>query len=290
MKSILPGASNKSSDALIFSGDDIVNLRVSPQLVRWGDLDTAHVEFLARDIALNGQQSAVTVRKGADGRAELVAGRHRHAAVLLLNSEPSKYKLENPVSLIAIYRNISDEQVIRASFAENTGKPLTCMDLCLAAAKLANTGKLAHKQIAAIITTPHHKISASRVSQLLALAKLPQSIQLALHEGRLPESAARAILSLGLDDKGMQDIANEFEEGELTAGEIISLANEGRREKGKKVKRTLNDVRRVLDGIGTSKAMDFLSWLEGEFRDDSVLESIFGEEDDENEDEVEDEK
>lgn len=277
-KLTLAGATRAT--AYRFSGDEIATLAESPQLVRWGGLTEGHVAWLATDIAARGQQTPVLVRRAADGKPELVAGRHRRAAILRINADPVAYGLpaETSVPLLAVYRELSDEEAIRSSFAENTGRPLTCMDLAQTAAQLSRLD-WPNKMIAETLSTSHKRITPSRVSQLKDLIRLPTRVQMALHQGTLPESAARAMLRLQLNAATMEMMATQLEEGEIKAGDITALANDARRQAGKMIRRTLYELKTKLDEIGTAKAMDLLAWMDGELKSDKRVEEIFAEED-----------
>src|SRR3954454_6843151 len=65
--------------------------RVALSAIDVGDngpaLDEAHVDALARSIALRGLISPLTVRPTEQGRYMLVAGRHRYAACVKLDVE-----------------------------------------------------------------------------------------------------------------------------------------------------------------------------------------------------------
>lgn len=265
--------------AYIFEGDEIASLAESPQLARWGGLNDPHVEWLATDIAARGQQTPVLVRRSSDGLPELVAGRHRRAAILRINANPKAYGLPKKASvpLHAVYRELTDEEAIRASLSENTGKPLTCMDLSHAATQLYKVLGWSNKQIAETLTTPHYRLSPSRVSQLRDLTRLPARVQRSLHEGALPESSARAMLRLELKPRAMEMLADQLESGEIKAADITALANDARRKAGKQIRRTMFELKAKLDEIGSAKSMDLLAWLDGELKSDDRVEEILGE-------------
>jgi hypothetical protein len=204
----------------------------------------------------------------------MYAGRHRREAVLRINANPEKYGVPGPLPLIAVYRELSEEAAIRASFAENTGKPLTVMDLAHAATRFA-AFDWPNDKIASIISTPWHRVSAARVSQLKAYIRLPHKVQSLLHRGVVPESAARAMLVMGLDGEAMEEMAGQVERGEMKAGEVVALAAAHKREKGKRARRSIKDVRELCERLGTDKAVDFLSWLDGELKGDEEVERIF---------------
>jgi hypothetical protein len=68
MPTQLAGA--KRTDAFKFEGEEIAGLAVSPQLVRWGGLDPDHVDYLAQDIAQNGQALKASLAQPGPAPAE----------------------------------------------------------------------------------------------------------------------------------------------------------------------------------------------------------------------------
>lgn len=277
MAAVVQGATR--SDAFKFSPDEAKALAISPQLVRFEKVNAEHVEWLARDIAKNGQQAPVLIRKRGDDTPELVAGRHRHAAVLKINGNTADYGVPaSGIPLLAVLKQYTDEQAIRASFTENTGLPLSVMDLATAASHFYNVMDWPHKHIAEAMSAPHHKMSPIRVGQLLRLLALPVSLQRRLHTGKLPESVAKAFLRLGLSAEEMKEKAAQLERGEIKPSELTSAANQKRRAEGKKVKRSLSEVRTRLGELETARALDFLSWIDGDLNDDDRVVEIFADE------------
>jgi ParB-like chromosome segregation protein Spo0J len=256
---------------------DIASLQEFAQVGRWGELNQAHVDYLAVEIARDGQRAPVLVRTGPNGKPELVAGRHRKAAVLQINGDLETYGRTEPLPLFYVLQEMDDMAAAQAAFAENTGLPLTCMDLAKAVMSYSNMGWNDEK-IAQTLNAPHHKVSKTRVSQLRSLIRLPHSIQESLHRGTMPESAARALIALQIDREEMETIAEKLRKGEMRAAELSSRAAQERRAKGKRVKRTINDLRVKLDDLSTQKSLDFLAWLDGEVNDDEVVDEIFAEE------------
>lgn len=277
MAANLPGATRGKS-TYKFEGDEIANLRVSPQIGRFEELNEAHVQDLVLKISRQGQRVPVHVRKAADGNPEMTAGRHRRAAVLRINDDPAAVGLPGPIPLIAVYHEMGDEDALRDSFQENTGLPLTVMDLAQAAVNYA-AFQWDNQKIASTISTPWHKVSAARVSQLKAYIRLPYRVQSLLHRGTIPESCARAMLTIGLDGAAMEEMAGQIERGEMRPGEVVALAGKKQREKGRKARRSIKDVRELCERVGTDKAMDMLSWLDGEVKDDERVEEIFADQD-----------
>lgn len=258
--------------------EEISDLAEFAQVGRWGDLNQDHVNYLAVEIARDGQRAPVLVRTGPNGKPELVAGRHRKAAIIQINEDLETYGKSEPIPLLYIIQEMDDIGAAKAAFAENTGLPLTCMDLSKAVASYSNMG-WDDSRIAETISAPHHKVGRSRVSQLRSLIRLPLKIQQALHDGRLPESAARALISLGIDREEMEGIANDIEAGRMKTAEIGARARAQKRSKGKKAQRTIYELRNILNELSTTKALNLLAWLDGELPDDDIIEEIMREED-----------
>lgn len=277
MAANLPGASRASS-TYKFEGPEIAALAVSPQLVRWEDLDHDHVLDLATKIAHEGQIQPVIVRKSANGRPELVAGRHRRAAIIHLNDHLSDYGKTSPFPLKAIFHELSDEDALLASFQENAGKPPTVMDLAKAVINFTRL-EWDNAKIAAKMSTPWNRVTQARVSQLKAYIRLPHKVQSLLHRGIIPESCARAMLTIGLDGEAMEEMAGQIERGEMKPGEVVALAAKEKRARGKKARRSIKDVRELLERMvgewDSDKAVNMLSWLDGEVKEDRVVEEIF---------------
>ena len=263
------------ADAFKFVGDDIAKLEESPQVARWGGVDNEHVVFLAQEIAAHSQTTPVLIRKRADGAPELVAGRHRRAAVLLINEDPGAYGLPGPVPLKATYADLDEEEAFRASVVENTGRPLTCMDLAHAAIQMSKVLDWEGAKIAEALTTSFRKVSPSRVSQLKALNGLPMSIKRRLHKGTLKESVARAMLRLQLSGEELEKLAKQLEDGEIKPAEITAMANKKRRGEGKKVKRSLSELLALLEELGTNASAELYNWLSGDDVTMKRLKEIF---------------
>jgi hypothetical protein len=71
MPTQLAGA--KRTDAFKFEGEEISQLAVSPQLVRWGGLDAEHVEYLRRPVRRPGARDRSSPR-GVGLRRQRPAG------------------------------------------------------------------------------------------------------------------------------------------------------------------------------------------------------------------------
>jgi ParB-like chromosome segregation protein Spo0J len=276
MPTKLEGASR--IDDFKFEGEEIRNLAELPQ-IRFGDLLEDHLESLARKIAREGQRRNVLVRKRANGTPELVDGRYRKAAILRINDNLPEYDTPflggKPLPLLATYRVMTDEQALKAAFGENAdGLPVSVMDLVASAARFENCGS-SRAEIAAILSTPRREILPGRVGQLLALAPLPRKVQDALHVGTLKEVVARQMIRLKLDAAEMERVAGEVAAGRMKAGDLTAQANSRRREAGRKLKRTLPELKARLTALDTDRALDLLAWLNGETPGEDAIDGIF---------------
>lgn len=261
-----------------FKGEEIRKLKVSSNLVRFEEVDQAYVLDLARRINKEGQKVPVIVRIGSDGLPELVAGRHRQAAILLVNDNLVEFEREIPLELNAILHQCSEEEALDISWAENTGKPPTCMDRAKTAVTYSRMGH-DNSTIAQKMSTDWHKVSVGRVGELINFHNLlPHSIQLMLHRGTLKEATARALLRLKVGSEELQGLADQIVKGELKPAEITRQANEQRRSKGKVIRRNIGEIRIALENVGTDRALNFLAWLDGQVTTDEVLEQIFSDE------------
>ena len=266
----------KNQKTLRFTGQEIIDLRESAQVGRWG-IDQEHVESLALLIAKDGRQLVpVGVRKGADGKPELVFGRHRKHAIIFINSNLEMFGLTEPFPLLYVYVNLSEEQAIKACISENRGKPLTIVDLAHMATSLESLG-WDNGRIAEAMSTPWNKVSPVRVSQLKRYITLPHPTLVKLDKGLIPESAAKALFKVAVDRANMIELSEKLERGEIKAGDLIREANAKSRERGKKVRRSIIDLKEKLIDIGTGPALDLLGWLDGEHNDEDRLNEIFAE-------------
>jgi len=257
-------------------------------------MDQAHIDYLAMSIALEGQHDPCLVRLGPDNRPQLWGGRHRKAAILKINSNLPYYnslradaglpEIKEPgLSLLVIFRQATDAQIIQATFSENTTLPYSVMDLAIFALNLqqlaqAQGKEITHSQIAVMMSTSHKPINASRVSTLLNLTRAPYKLQLALHSGKkwMRESVLQALLKLQKSAMEMEEIALKLENGSIKPSEIIAQAADLSRAKGRKVQHTMADLKRRLSSLDQQSPIylspgEMLDWLSGN-QTDSVWE------------------
>lgn len=261
-----------------FKGEEIRNLRVSPNLVRFEEVDQAYVLDLARRIAKEGQIQPGIVRISSDGLPELIAGRHRKEAILLINDNLSQFERESPLEFNCVLRECSEEEAIQVSWQENTGKPPTVMDMAKTAVNLSRMGH-ENSSIAQKMSTDWRKVSIGRVGELINFHNLlPHSIQLMLHRGTLKEATARALLRLKVGSEELEALAGDIVSGKVKPAAITRKANEQRREKGKVIRRNIGEIRLALENVGTDRALNLLAWIDGQVTTDEILEQILSDE------------
>ena len=124
-----------------------------------GALDPARVAALAENLRQNPQSSPVVVRRKADGRYELIAGRHRKAAFELLQRE------EIAASVVAL----SDDEAERLVFFDNLLAPaLSDYEKYLGFAQRQKSKDLSYAELAR-----ESGWSKSQVARFFSFARLP---------------------------------------------------------------------------------------------------------------------
>ncbi|WP_298235112.1 ParB/RepB/Spo0J family partition protein [uncultured Azohydromonas sp.] len=124
-----------------------------------GGLDPARVAALAENLRQNPQSSPVVVRRKADGRYELIAGRHRKAAFEQLQRE------EIAASVVAL----SDDEAERLVFFDNLLAPaLSDYEKYLGFAQRQKSKDLSYAELAR-----ESGWSKSQVARFFSFARLP---------------------------------------------------------------------------------------------------------------------
>jgi ParB family chromosome partitioning protein len=144
--------------------------------------DPVKLSELAQSIAATGVVQAITVRRVADGRYQLINGERR----LLASKEAGK------ATIPAIVRAVSDEQAMEMTIVENLQRAdLNPMEQARAYQRLSSDFKMTQEQMA--VRTGKERAS---VSNFLRLLRLPESIQRKVESGELSFGHARTLLSL----------------------------------------------------------------------------------------------
>ena len=137
---------------------------------------------LADSIRVQGVIQPITVRPGKDGRYFLIAGERRLRAS----------KMAGKKTIPAIVRVVSEQQAAEMTVIENLQRQdLKCIDLARAYAALSRDFGMTQEQIGQRVG-----VSRESVSNYMRLLKLPEGVQLYLHNGELEFSHARTLLNL----------------------------------------------------------------------------------------------
>lgn len=145
-----------------------------------GQYDDAKYKELKASIRQIGVTSPIIAVLNADGLPVVQIGDRRLHAVKELREENEKDSRFYNIPVI-ILDSVTPLDLLRAATSENsTGKGLSCLDQAVAAERFAGAG-LKGAEIAKELGFK----SKGTISKLKALRTLPESLQLAAHEGRL---------------------------------------------------------------------------------------------------------
>lgn len=151
----------------------------------WNREKLGNISALVQSIRLLGQITAVTVMPVDDkpGKYLLLDGRCRFAAL---------QELKIPTIAVSVLGKMSDtERRSRALAANMTQRPNNPYEVALECEFLATQG-LTHKEIALCVGGK----SEGYVSQHRGILKLPNNVQKAIRDGKLPPTVARVLLRL----------------------------------------------------------------------------------------------
>lgn len=169
--------------------------------------DDSGLAALADSIRLHGLLQPIVVEARPEGGYRLVAGERRLRAARLAGLR----------SVPAVVRPASESarQALELALVENLQRTdLSPIEEAAAFARLADTFGLSHDAIA-------RRVGRSRpaVSNAIRLLGLPPSIQVAVHEGRIPPNHARALLALPTVAQ-QEALARRIEAEKLTTREV----------------------------------------------------------------------
>lgn len=249
------------ADVQRFAPEAIDSIVLGPNLRL--EIDDAYIEELAHSIAKYDQLEPGIVRRDSEGRPVLVAGFCRLEAVKRINADPAAYGADKPKPYLAVFRRMNEDEALEVNLEENLKRrDLSPMDLARAAVQLERIGW----ERARIASAMH--CTAAHVGSLLSLVELPGNVTLMVHRRRLPVSAALALRKLPRER--VDALAERLESGEVTAQVVIREAKAEKRAAGKKLGRTLGEVKAFLEDLATGPATDLLAWIDGELPDDAV--------------------
>jgi ParB family chromosome partitioning protein len=149
--------------------------------------DESALTELADSIEASGLLQPIVVRS-RDGGYELIAGERRWRAVQRLGWQ----------KVPAVVKEVDDRTLLTLAIIENVQRDdLSPIDEALGYQRLMGEFGAAQAEVARLVGRDR-----STVANLLRLLKLPEPVQAMVHEGKLSEGHARALL--GLDDAAEQ--------------------------------------------------------------------------------------
>ena len=164
---------------------------------------------LAESLKSHGLIQPIVVRKGEDGRFELIAGERRWRAA----------QMAGFAKIPAVVKEVHDRELMEWALLENIQREdLNPLEKAQAYARLVSEFSMTQEAIAARMG-----IDRSSVANLLRLLQLPKELWGALAEGELTLGHAKAILALGKKEDQLR-LANEVKAGGLSVRQTEALA------------------------------------------------------------------
>ena len=152
------------------------------------DFDESALNELAESIKIQGVIQPVTVRKMGRDKYQLISGERRLRAS----------KMAGLKTIPVFIRVANDEQMLEMALIENTHREgLNAIEIALSYQRLIEECNITQEQLS-------EKVGKDRstVTNFLRLLKLPPEVQVALRDGFISMSQARAIINI--DDKAKQ--------------------------------------------------------------------------------------
>ncbi len=142
-----------------------------------------------------------------DGRYELIAGERRWRAAQRLSWS----------RIPAVIKDVDDRTLLTLALIENLQRhDLSAIDEAAGYQRLMDEFKLPNAEVARVVGR-----NRSTVVNLLRLLRLPAEVQAMVHEGRLSEGHARALLGLN-DQNALLALAEQAIEQRLSVREVES--------------------------------------------------------------------
>ena len=223
----------------------VAQVRPNPFQPRTHFDETALAELVA-SIEASGLLQPVVVRS-RNGTYELIAGERRWRAVQRLGWP----------TVPAVVKEADDQTLLTLALIENLQRnDLSPIDEAQGYQRLIDQFKLPQAEVARMVGR-----NRSTVTNLLRLLRLPESVRSMVHEGRLSEGHARALLALeserdivALAEEAVRDALSVRELEARVRGEDAPAAApvNAAPKRGKEKPRTLQvsaDVRRVEDAL-----------------------------------------
>lgn len=232
---------------------DPAEIVVDPTLnARSGGLDMEHVRRLAYSFLNEGGQKVPVQIRREGGKPKLVAGYHRHAAALLVNTE---LQPDRPIKLLCVFVEQNEEEAYRDSIIENRRTRRTnAIDDAHNQRRLRDVYGWDDKAIAALYdTTP------ARLRETARLLELPILIQRRIAAKELPVSGALALAEMPPAERDAALAGATNGNGRVRGETIRTAVREKKREAGKKQARSYAEVRQT-----------FAAWADKTTNDDAL--------------------
>mgnify|MGYP003290884312 CR=1 FL=1 len=206
------------------------------------DFDDEALKELAESIKLQGVIQPVTVRKMGRDKYQLISGERRLRAT----------KLAGLSTIPVFIRVANDEQMLEMALIENTHREdLNAIEVALSYQRLLEECQLTQEQLS-------EKVGRDRttVANFLRLLKLPPEVQVALRDGFISMSQARAIINIS--DKTKQlIILKEIIDKDLSVRQVEELVRSTniKNTKSKKQKNVLPEAF-ILQADNLSKSLN----------------------------------
>ena len=152
------------------------------------EFDTKALEELAESIRHQGIIQAITVRKVAPDKYQIISGERRFRASKMAGLE----------TIPAYVRIANDQAMLEMALVENIQREnLNPIDIAISYKRLMDECKLSHDEVS-------EKVGKDRttVTNYIRLLKLPPKIQDAIRDGKISMGHARALINI--DDVGTQ--------------------------------------------------------------------------------------
>ncbi|MFM2191028.1 MAG: hypothetical protein RL491_1414, partial [Bacteroidota bacterium] len=165
----------------------VSQIEVNPFQPR-NEFDTKALEELAESIRHQGIIQAITVRKVAPDRYQIISGERRFRASKMAGLE----------TIPAYVRIANDQAMLEMALVENIQREnLNPIDIAISYKRLMEECKLSHDEVS-------EKVGKDRttVTNYIRLLKLPPKIQDAIRDGKISMGHARALINI--DDVGTQ--------------------------------------------------------------------------------------
>ncbi|RYZ97745.1 MAG: ParB/RepB/Spo0J family partition protein [Proteobacteria bacterium] len=213
-----PASSQQASQSAVQNKDRIAGITmaeidsiVANQFQPRRDFDDNTLVELAESIRANGIIQPLIVRRGEDGKLNLIAGERRLRAS----------KLAGLRQVPIVIRMSTDKEALELALIENVQREdLNCVDIALSYFQLSEDFSLTQEEIA-------KRVGKDRVSVAnhLRLLKLPESIIQDLRSAKLSYGHGRALLSV-TDPLKRLEIRNAVVEKQLSVRETERLVAE----------------------------------------------------------------